>query len=541
MLTRTLRFLSILILLLFSSIMSVQAATMNYIGNWSATATYPLGNVVTYNNAIYYSLKSSRSAPNKNKIPNQQPTWWQPVGTIGNTLLNGTGTPTSTVGNIGDFYLDVVSISLYGPKTTLGWPASFVSLVGPKGDTGLQGPQGPQGLKGDKGDKGDNGEQGIPGSTGPQGPEGKQGIPGISYWEVQEGDPCTHPSSEYLNLDVIVKVTDPNGPVSGVSEYLKCHKSGKIYSIGDLGEYYLYIIPTPEGADSYATSITDKGSAVGYFLDSDGFKKAFAYINGNLIILGTLGGDNSVAYDINDNDQVVGEAQTDSGEYHAFLYENGVMKDLGNYGSSRSSAQAINSYGTIVINADPWAYTYNNGVVNRLNNSGRQITAGLSINDQNIVAGTSHYGGTFQSTFWVNDEIYVNGPVNSAILAINDAGQSVGFANGWADLSAAFWLSYNTPVVDTGVYLGSFKSSHALGINNNGIITGLSAINSDMKHQFIKTANELVDLSVVAGFKEVCRLHCEDRNIDINNSNYIYGTITNEAGDRAAILVPLKQ
>lgn len=51
MLTRTLRFLAVLTLLLFPPIMCVQAATMNYIGNWSAKATYPLGNVVTYNNA----------------------------------------------------------------------------------------------------------------------------------------------------------------------------------------------------------------------------------------------------------------------------------------------------------------------------------------------------------------------------------------------------------------------------------------------------------------------------------------------------------
>lgn len=128
MITRTFRFLAILTLLLFSSIMTVQAAMMNYIGNWSATATYPVGNVVTYKNAIYYSLKSNWIAPNKNKNPTQQPTWWQPVGTIGNTLLNGSGAPTATVGNIGDFYLDVASISLDGTENFSGWPTSFVSL-----------------------------------------------------------------------------------------------------------------------------------------------------------------------------------------------------------------------------------------------------------------------------------------------------------------------------------------------------------------------------------------------------------------------------
>ncbi len=218
--TRTFRFLSILTLLLFSSIVSVEAARMDYIGVWNATATYRVGDVVTYNNATYYSLQSSQQAPNRNKLPTQEPAWWQPVGTIGNTFLNGSGAPTATVGNIGDFYLDVASISLYGPKTTLGWPTSFVSLVGPQGETGpeglqgipgatgAEGPQGPDGAagpmgpiglsgptgeKGDKGDIGPQGPKGDPGETGPEGakgetgPEGPQGPPGVA---LKAEPPC---------------------------------------------------------------------------------------------------------------------------------------------------------------------------------------------------------------------------------------------------------------------------------------------------------------------------------------------------------------
>ena len=228
MLTRNIRFLSILALLLFALSMAAQAATMSYIGTWNSKSTYALGNVVSHNKGIYYSLQSSSKSPNKNKIPDQQPTWWQPVGTIGNTVHNGNGAPSATVGNIGDFYLDVASVNLYGPKTTLGWPASFVFLVGPQGDPGPQGPQGipgaagAMGPQGPQGVQGERGEQGNAGSTGPQGPQGVAGIPGVSYWEAQEGYPCTHPSSDYLNLDVVVTVTDPNGPVPGQTEYLKC-------------------------------------------------------------------------------------------------------------------------------------------------------------------------------------------------------------------------------------------------------------------------------------------------------------------------------
>ena len=234
MLTRIVRFLSILTLLLFGRSMAAQAATMSYIGTWNSKSTYALGNVVSHNKGIYYSLQSSSKYPNKNKIPDQQPTWWQPVGTIGNTVHNGNGAPSATVGNIGDFYLDVASVNLYGPKTTLGWPASFASLVGPQGETGPQGPQGipgaagAMGPQGPQGVQGERGEQGNAGSTGPQGPQGVAGIPGVSYWEAQEGYPCTHPSSDYLNLDVVVTVTDPNGPVPGQTEYLKCQKGNTV-------------------------------------------------------------------------------------------------------------------------------------------------------------------------------------------------------------------------------------------------------------------------------------------------------------------------
>ena len=147
---------------------------MNYSGTWNSTATYPLGNVVTYNKATYYSLKSSTTAPNKNKIPDKEPSWWRQVGTIGNTILNGTGAPTTNVGNIGDFYLDKTKINLYGPKTTLGWPTSFVSLKGPKGDTGAQGPKGATGATGPQG------PQGTMGATGPAGPQGAKGDTGAT-------------------------------------------------------------------------------------------------------------------------------------------------------------------------------------------------------------------------------------------------------------------------------------------------------------------------------------------------------------------------
>ena len=67
-------------------------------------------------------------------------------GTNGKTILNGSGTPASSVGVDGDFYLDTSAEALYGPKSGDAWPATGTSLIGPKGETGATGPAGPSNL-----------------------------------------------------------------------------------------------------------------------------------------------------------------------------------------------------------------------------------------------------------------------------------------------------------------------------------------------------------------------------------------------------------
>jgi hypothetical protein len=59
-------------------------------------------------------------------------------GAPGNKILNGTGVPASALGSIGDYYLDAGNYLLYGPKTNTGWGAA----VSFKGATGAQGPPG---------------------------------------------------------------------------------------------------------------------------------------------------------------------------------------------------------------------------------------------------------------------------------------------------------------------------------------------------------------------------------------------------------------
>jgi hypothetical protein len=60
------------------------------------------------------------------------------AGLSGNTLLNGEGVPTADLGKNGDFYLDLASMSLYGPKTAEGW-GSAIPVRGLQGEAGADG------------------------------------------------------------------------------------------------------------------------------------------------------------------------------------------------------------------------------------------------------------------------------------------------------------------------------------------------------------------------------------------------------------------
>jgi hypothetical protein len=105
-----------------------------------------------------------------------------------NTVLNGTGAPSSTLGTNGDFYIDKKSFNIFGPKTNGRWPLP-VSLRGPSGLTGPTGLTGKvttasgniiTGERGATGPKGETGTAGSNGSAGPIGPIGLTGAPGAT-------------------------------------------------------------------------------------------------------------------------------------------------------------------------------------------------------------------------------------------------------------------------------------------------------------------------------------------------------------------------
>ena len=68
-------------------------------------------------------------------------------GAPGSQILTGPTTPSSTTGNLGDYYFDNGTDSLYGPKTSTGW-GTAVSLRGSAGATGATGAAGQTGATG---------------------------------------------------------------------------------------------------------------------------------------------------------------------------------------------------------------------------------------------------------------------------------------------------------------------------------------------------------------------------------------------------------
>jgi len=61
-----------------------------------------------------------------------------PPGTNGTIIYSGTAVPTTAVGVVGDFYINLATGIFYGPKTASGW-GTGISLVGPKGAAGTNG------------------------------------------------------------------------------------------------------------------------------------------------------------------------------------------------------------------------------------------------------------------------------------------------------------------------------------------------------------------------------------------------------------------
>ena len=105
------------------------------------------------------------------------------AASIPNTILNGKGAPSNTLGINGDFYIDTRSLLIYGPKTKSKWPLPQ-NLQGPTGAAGASGTSGSDGKNGSDGKttpaSSVSGANGTPGATGATGATGSPGANGTN-------------------------------------------------------------------------------------------------------------------------------------------------------------------------------------------------------------------------------------------------------------------------------------------------------------------------------------------------------------------------
>ena len=66
-----------------------------------------------------------------NKVVVRAPGIAGPKGDQGSSILTGEGTPTISVGKVGDLYLDILTKRLYGPTDVAGWDLYGCSILCP--------------------------------------------------------------------------------------------------------------------------------------------------------------------------------------------------------------------------------------------------------------------------------------------------------------------------------------------------------------------------------------------------------------------------
>ena len=123
-----------------------------------------------------------------------------------NTIRNGKGAPSNTLGVDGDFYIDTLKLNFYGPKLNGAWPAP-VSLRGPAGVDGKAGSNGSDGKNGANGASGSGS-----GSAGAQGPRGLQGVQGVAGPQGIQGVAGVAGATGPIGLTGLTGGVGPAGP-----------------------------------------------------------------------------------------------------------------------------------------------------------------------------------------------------------------------------------------------------------------------------------------------------------------------------------------
>ncbi|MDY0049711.1 MAG: tail fiber protein [Halothiobacillaceae bacterium] len=132
-------------------------------------------------------------------------------GSTGAGVLSGNVDPQATDGREGDFYLNTLTSTLFGPKLSGNWGVG-VPLIGPQGAQGNQGPQGATGLTGPAGPQGAAGIAGPQGATGATGPQGATGPAGATGATGATGSPGAQGPAGAQGIQGTTGPVGPAGP-----------------------------------------------------------------------------------------------------------------------------------------------------------------------------------------------------------------------------------------------------------------------------------------------------------------------------------------
>ena len=244
-----------------------------------------------------------------------------------NTILNGKGAPSNTLGINGDFYIDTRSLLISGPKANGKWPAAR-SLQGANGTNGsdgrngsdaksvstastVAGPAGPQGERGEKGIDGVAGSSGAAGvagtvgatgangstgatgpagsgATGAQGPTGSNGNNGAPGLAGARGETGTVGPSEVTDISI------PSWTLQTATAFGFATSSGfGLLKAGKSYQFSIQIWGTTNSADSpYGLELlTSSGAAPSYFYTIMPYRYAMASTTSNKFgfsVIGTI-------------------------------------------------------------------------------------------------------------------------------------------------------------------------------------------------------------------------------------------------------------
>lgn len=324
-----------------------------------------------------------------------------------------------------------------------------------------------------------------------------------------------------LNIDYGQSINE-NSQIVGYARSSYEHKQLAYYwdsssGMSEIGSAY------PE--TSYAGSINNQGYVTGGYAGNAYIWHAdtgFTFLEDN--------GKHSSGADINENNNVVGTFYIQRPHSSRFVYEgalwkNGSLTMLDNESEYHSAMpRAINNSNKIVgrIQFTYWGHpSYSNkavlwnedGSYTYLSNNPDDLSLANDINDNNIIAGSSHHNEVLSACYWdENFDIHYLGFLEegyySEAEAINNSGQIVGTARAGKDYFDQHGLNYQSTdnylaflwdeelgMIDLNAFLPEESNfeylAFAKDINDKGEITGYGYIDNGYgffdKHAFLLT------------------------------------------------------